>query len=453
MKRMLLSAVALAFAVATPAFAETQSIKVGGDFTATYLKNSAMTLSDKEKVSGNSFFSQTRVYFEADLTDNVKTYVRFLNQREWDGADNIGSNVSEDDIDIDLAYVQLSEFLYSPLTLTIGRQEIVWGSGLVIADGIPNVNINSGLDNAWYGLESGFDAIRAQLDLDLVMLDFFIARIDESFEAATGAGSMSDEADTTLYGINVDYIFPSEVMASGYWVFQHAEDRITQEGSTSNLQDDGIHTIGARIEGPVVSIDESLHMEAELAYQFGNEIVAFNQGEDIFRVHEDRKAWAAIIGGSYVFHNEYEPKVSLYYDYRSGDGDLGDGKNKAWSATHYVRGIGNLIDQLANRTDAVIDDNLRGGSGNIHGVTASVSFVPFEDIEAGVSLVYAHFDEKIHDGPGKNLGVELIGSVTYDYTEDVMFSFQGSFLNSGNGFTDAHSDDAYELVSSVTVEF
>ena len=449
MKKMILCAVALFVAVATPAFAETQSIRVGGDITSSYIKNANMNLNDSNgTLDDSSFLTQARVYFHADLTDNVTAYVRVLSQREWDSQDNIGSSASnnEDGVKIDLAYVQLSEFLYSPLTVTIGRQEIEWGSGLVIADGNPNINPNSALDNGWYGLEAGFDAIRVQLDFDPVTVDAFAAKIDEDFSDGALTSSPRNEEDTILFGINFGYIFPSEVLMEWYWLLEAKKNSVAK----GDVQDQSIHTIGVRAEGAAVAIDENLYLEGELAYQWGELLERTTTGRDI-----DRKAWAAILGASYMFQNEYNPKVSLYYDYRSGD-KLSDGssgsekKDKAWAAPFYVRGIGNLIDQLSNGIGA---EEVISGSSNIHAVTLSGSFVPFEDIEVGLSLIYAKFDEEVNDGRGTDLGIEYIGSVSYDYTEDVTFSLKGSLFDPDSGFKATQDDSAYEILSSVSVEF
>ncbi|OED34302.1 hypothetical protein AB834_06705 [PVC group bacterium (ex Bugula neritina AB1)] len=467
------------------AVAETQSIKVGGDISAHYIKNHAMSFTSSPIDSDASFLTQARLYVEADLTDNVKTYVRVLNQREWDSADNIGSSISEDDIDLDLAYVQISEFMYSPLTLTIGRQEIVWGSGLVIADGIPNPSPNSSIDNAWYGLEAGFDAIRGQIDLDTVRFDMFVAQTKEDkpfsankndttltngdIAAAIAGLDKDNNNDGMIYGLSASRVLPSEVVLSGYVTLEVDEGIQTQDAFTevtpattpvtytftgaNDLGKDEIYTLGGRIEGPLYSVDPRLSFEAELAYQWGDETV-YDADNAAFKA-VDRASWAAIIGGSYSFEHPYKPVVSLHYDYRSGDDDSEDDKNQAWSAPHYARGIGNLIDQIANRyANDYDDDNLATfgtGSTNIKAFTGSASFTPFADVEVELSLVYAELDKTVDADVDF---IEVIGSLSYDYTEDVTFSFRGSLLDPEGTTPGLKNDEnAYEFLSSVVVEF
>ncbi len=73
----------------------------------------------------------------ADLTDNVSTVVNIVNQRDWNattfdaGTANAGA---EFDVELDLAYVQMKEIFYSPLTLTVGRQDLWLGRGFIIGN-------------------------------------------------------------------------------------------------------------------------------------------------------------------------------------------------------------------------------------------------------------------------------------------------------------------------------
>ena len=69
----------------------------------------------------NVGLSQVRVRVDADLTDNIAATVRLLNERVWGEEGQAGD---ETDIDLDLAYVAVKEFLYSPLSLIVGRREI-----------------------------------------------------------------------------------------------------------------------------------------------------------------------------------------------------------------------------------------------------------------------------------------------------------------------------------------
>src|SRR5208283_1458435 len=119
MKKLLV--VAIAVLIASPAFAAVQNVKVSGDIQTTFLDRQDFGLgfvagtpvTPQGLTSQVGVAEQTRVRIDADLTDNVSATVRLINETAWGiGAGEEGAGKS---VDLDLAYVTLREFLYSPL--------------------------------------------------------------------------------------------------------------------------------------------------------------------------------------------------------------------------------------------------------------------------------------------------------------------------------------------------
>src|SRR3989338_5328592 len=201
MSKRLIMILALAFVVgiAFSAYAEVQNVKVSGDITAQGVSRQNLILRGGDSnplgavsssLTGGPFneydrsisgiISHVRVRIDADLTDNVSTTVRLINERVW-GSETNASNSGTDNssnVGIDLAYATMKEFLYSPLSLTIGRQELHFGNQLLIGDPDTN-NLMSGHGIAQAGigqflpkslddltLRKGFDAVRATLNYD-----------------------------------------------------------------------------------------------------------------------------------------------------------------------------------------------------------------------------------------------------------------------------------------------
>ena len=135
-KGLLFCALALLLVVALPAFAEVQNVKVSGDLKTYFgYRNNFDLRNDSTHDDHQDWFnSVTRVKVDADLTDNVSTTVRLLNERDWDQETTGITSTGDTGISIDLASVTLKEFLYSPLSLTIGRQNLRYGNGLVVGD-------------------------------------------------------------------------------------------------------------------------------------------------------------------------------------------------------------------------------------------------------------------------------------------------------------------------------
>ena len=201
---ILLLAFALVFGLTSQAYAEVQNIKVGGDITVLGISRhqfeggtSEQALTDESHAT-----TTTRIRFDADLTDNVSATVRLLNERDWsqDGAEL-------ETIYVDLAYITLREFFYSPLTLTIGRQELHFGNDLIVGDpDTNNLDMAGDLTDADLSARKSFDAIRGTLDYDPLVIDLIWAKIDENTFVGTGTGT-PEKDDEDLMGMNARYDF------------------------------------------------------------------------------------------------------------------------------------------------------------------------------------------------------------------------------------------------------
>lgn len=236
MSRRLIMLLALAFVVgiACAAYAEVQNVKVSGDITAYGISRNLSLKDTKGGYGANTFGDHvenalatiTRVRVDADLTDNVMTTVRLINERYWGGeTENMGTNAEANtQIDLSLAMVTLKEFLYSPLSLTIGRQELHFGNDMIVGD--PDTN-NAAPNSSVFGpagrdadldARKSFDAIRAVLNYDPLVIDAVVAKVAE--------GNLNRNDDTDLYGINVNYKVGEidlgcaklmNTVAEGYW--------------------------------------------------------------------------------------------------------------------------------------------------------------------------------------------------------------------------------------------
>ena len=158
-------------AAAVPAFAAVQNVKVSGDMLIQGIDRTNFDLTKGNSIKGEDqtgvLNSIVRLRVDADLTENVSTVLRLINERNWSQSSSTNGDTSN--IDIDLAYVTLKEFLYSPLTLTIGRQELHFGNDMIIGDVNTNRVTNNIEANGLQGingdlsLRKSFDAIRATL--------------------------------------------------------------------------------------------------------------------------------------------------------------------------------------------------------------------------------------------------------------------------------------------------
>ena len=274
--------------VALPAFAAVQNVKISGDINVSGVGRNNLDLQKTKTpeiaAAGESsdrqadFFSITRVKVDADLTDNVSTSVRLLNERNWNGDSTIGTEANRNiglaaastskdqgNMNIDLASITLKEFMTPALTLTVGRQELRFGNGWIVGD--PDTNgmaLNSELAEGDLSSRKAFDALRARLDYNPLVLDLIYAKVAE--------GSTVINDDTDLYGINAGYELSPETILEGFWFSKKRNIARTSglsnvdSGATTSFdggvvagtqvkqKDDVVNTIGARVVNKSVKI-------------------------------------------------------------------------------------------------------------------------------------------------------------------------------------------------------
>ena len=81
-----------------------------------------------------TFRLRTRIFTKVSLTDNVSGFVRLGNQTYGENIGNIGKN-NDDNVFVDNAYIDIQNFFGLPVSLRVGRQNLMYGTGFVLFDG------------------------------------------------------------------------------------------------------------------------------------------------------------------------------------------------------------------------------------------------------------------------------------------------------------------------------
>ncbi len=441
MSKRLIAVLALALVAGlafSPAYAEVQNVKVSGDILASGVARSHFNLTnsdigDKSVLKQTFLMSQVRLRVDADLTDNVMATVRLINERIWNGQ-NDTSSAGNSNIDLDLAYVTLKEFLYSPLSLTIGRQEISFGNGLIIGNAkVPGTSTSIPTDLTE---RKAFDAIRATLNYDPLVVDLVYAQVKQN--------NTVDRNTTSLAGINATYALTKKTNISGYYWLKK-NNNLT---STATSRADKVNTIGALISSTPI---ENLTASLEGAYQFGR-----NTATALQKKHD---AWALQAMADYTFAKvKTTPKIGASYTYLSGSGDNNNGYNRNWDSMFYDQKLNNIVYTILPFS-------------NMNAINLKASCKPVEDVT--LAAVYGYYDvgrkgtggitvPNTYDGgtayyatgyTGKrHLGDALDITATYDYTEDVEFALTGGFFSPGKALVTDRSN-ATQLIGSMKVTF
>ncbi|MCM8756923.1 MAG: hypothetical protein NC823_00385, partial [Candidatus Omnitrophica bacterium] len=186
MKKVMLTilAVAVMVGLSLPALAAVENVKVGGDLTfrMIYRNNFDFLTDDSIKLNPHFTYMGTRVYVKAELTDNVEAMVRLINERDF-GNDYLRE--IEGSILLDLGYIKASDLMVPGLTLTVGRQEIQIGEGLVVGSRYRALDYlgadlyTAALD---YGQQEAFDAVKVDYaPAENMTLSAFKAKVIESY--------------------------------------------------------------------------------------------------------------------------------------------------------------------------------------------------------------------------------------------------------------------------------
>jgi len=472
MKKLTLALLIVAL-MAMPAFASVQNIKVSGDVESKWVLRNQFDLGLNEANEyQNDALLYTRLRVDADLTDNVSVVVRLLNERVWGGTAT-GNDV---DVELDLAYVEMREMLYSPLTVTVGRQILNYGNGLIIGAGGPNNVAVGNLNNVAEDLTKrvGVDAVKAVLDYDPLTIDIFAAILNSN-QVGFQRNDKSD--DVNLYGINAAYNL-GDSKNSTLEAYFFALDSATATNATNaaptgalftNTNSDTVLTPGMRVTSNLM---DGLFVSGEVAWQFGKVTNATLLGTPN---SIDRNAMAVQLISSYALPFEktkkYNPILTGAYTYLSGDSDAygttgygPDAVYHGWDPMLETQSAGKIYNSLFPLSNC-----------HIYEVSGQIS--PMEDVIAKLTWTGLMLDKKLLgagytlnlQGPGgtlstytsgtnydadkKGLGNEVDFDLTYQYTEDVTFGMSAGWFVPGSVFTDLNDDTATQLIGSVLVNF
>lgn len=486
----------LAIGLTGMVYAETQSVKISGDLTIRGIARENYDLdrhhAEMLNRSGASsdwdtyFMTTTEVQIDADLTDNVSAVLRLYNQRDWGtraksilsttlyGASTVtaGQGVSfagytandnEFDVGVDLAYIELKEFLYSPLTLRIGRQDLWFGKGFIV--GVNQQDIQGTINADEYSTANSFDALRATLDYDPWTIDLVYAKVWEN--------QIGSDDDETLYGTNVGYIF--DLYNAEAEVYYFLKDD-SSKNSMIIKQGNDIHTLGLR--GSFDPI-ENWTLASEVAYQWGR-----YTGSRMQPSKRKRSAWAldtSLETRHFQDMFPWKPKIGVEYIYYSGNKGIADetvlttGAYTGWdivyrgkfdSAIRDYMGVYYLTNQdVLNARTNMFPSYPDASFTNQHQIIVATSIQPTDSLTVDARYFNfwqqyrtSHRDVNYDVARGSEednlyLGGEVDVEFTWDYTEDVSFGLLTAWFFPGGHYYDGSEDIATDCVASVKLSF
>jgi len=331
MKRIILSlfAVALTAAVAVPAMATTFSFN--GQYRARGEYRGNPNFVDSAEASG--VLQRVRVTTNADITSDTSVKVTLQDSAVWGMADPAGrggpalTNISGgNNLDLHEAYVKVNNVFGQPVSLKIGRQELVYGDQRLIGA------------FGWNNNGRSFDAIKANYTNSAVSIDAFASKVRE---ATTGFGTnctgaaCGGDGDQDFYGIEAKVkAIPNNTLeayvlywrdGSGSSFFGNTTMGNTPlpAGTAGIDKASSLYTYGARLKGHYRGLDYTL----ELPFQSGSintstSAVAAN-GSTTTNFNIGSFAFAAKAG--YTLPTSMKIRIGAEYLTSQGDDDGGAG--------------------------------------------------------------------------------------------------------------------------------
>ena len=440
-----------------PSFAEVQNVRVGGDITLRGFHRENMDLTDDDgalDTHDNFFMTTTGINLGADLTENVSAFIRLANERDW----NVDTTSARGDFDVSQSYITLKELFYSPLTVRLGTQPIVWGRGFVLGSNLLPGVLNEGDDrNAAitaneYTDFTAFDAVRATLDLSNLGGIGFPLTADYVY-IKSNEGTIGAPDDVNIQGVNFSAKFDDMNSEMEAYYLNKLDKSHGSTVGTSSDENGFISTWGIRGSAKPV---QGAYVYGELAYQHGKRAV---DPTVVVPAGSEVAAWAVDLGGEYTFADvAMTPKLGAEWIFWSGKDS--DGAVGGWDpiARSYFTSAIREFQTASGAGGFYITDQAGDTSAatNQHQLSAYGSLQPLEDLTVAPRLSFFWLDVGAVQADGKRdyyVGSELDTQVTYNYTEDVQFGFLYAVFFPGDVYHAGTDNAAQQLVTSVSVKF
>ncbi|HWA25939.1 MAG TPA: alginate export family protein [Lacunisphaera sp.] len=237
-----------------------------------------------------------------------------------------GQGLAERDGPIDLhqAYFFLGNHKEFPVSLKVGRQELVYGDQRLLGH------------LRWNNNARTFDAVKLRWQNSLFGIDAFTGGLvyndDHNLNKAN-----SQDVFSGLY-FNFPTIAKNEIVEA--YVYERAVNRGIATDNWSAIsapfrfpgaQD--LYTAGLRIKSKPLAYD-AWDYGIELMHQFGNRTAVFpatTVAAALAAPRLDQDAWALVLQGGYTWtEHPWQPRVGVLYSYASGDKSATDGSSETF---------------------------------------------------------------------------------------------------------------------------
>ena len=328
-----------------------------------------------ESTDDNYVMNQTRLWADADVNEHLRVFIQLQDSRVF-GAEGTtvgfaNAGVENSILDIHQGYFDVKKLFDLPLTVRVGRQEIIWGDHRVIGNFV------------WSNYGRVFDGGRFLWDTDSIHAEVIATTVDEDGYFGVDGSNNSDES---MYAAQLAFkkLVPGALLELMY-IQKNDQDasagnatlaatgnsRVGDDGLPSNRPGVVIHDIGARIDGKLPNLD-AIDYTLEAHGQFGD------YGS------QNQRAWAFAGRTGYTCKEvAWKPRFGVEYDFASGDDDTTDNDHETFDnlyPTNHWQGNYGFIDLLSWQ--------------NVHDFRGNIKVSPTSKMTVQVDYNYYLLDEE-----------------------------------------------------------
>jgi hypothetical protein len=354
--------------------------------------------------------NRVRVWGQYDPNEDMTFRLRLVNEWRYYDHGKTDSNAWDpvEETLPDHLYAEFRNLWDGKLSLRVGRQDMIYGTGKVMLDGTPGDGSRTIF----------FDAVKASIKLEKNQVDLFVL-YNHDIDDLT-----MDDKNRSL--INISSTVEQNEAAAGFYVKNKSFDQVPleyyyvhkKEYIDMGNADVDLNTAGFRV---MPKFGNGLSGNLEVAHQWGDK-----GGNDI---------GGNMVDGSITFKPAFLPSIKpsfvAGYYHLSGDSSQGAGQdNNEW---HQVFARWPQISELYVYSYIGATDSI-GGWTNLSTAYLGMNMTPF----AGSSLQLRYYDLKADEndgkggGTGRNRGDLVTAMLKFKVTDNLTGHLRGEWLDPGN---------------------
>ncbi|GMR14086.1 MAG: hypothetical protein BMS9Abin29_2317 [Gemmatimonadota bacterium] len=340
---------------------------------------------DPAAEGAQSFTSmRVRVTLAALLENDVSVVIQLQDVRIFGEETNTLGDFNADNLDLHQGFIDMGRFESAPAAARIGRQEVKLGGERLVGS------------VGWTQQARSFDGARVRLNRDWGSVDFIGFKTAENLADKVGT-------DAEFVGVYATVGSIGSGALDLYGFYQRAREQVDVDQAT----------MGARFAGSGGRIDYRAEASLQVGDRGGDDVTAF------------------MLGGRLGFGigPENKGRITLWYDYLSGDDTPGDGETRVFdtmfATNHKFYGFADLFLNIPVNTAGL----------GLQDFAIKGSLQARDDVKLGLDL-HSFRLAKRGGTTTAHLGEEIDFTVTHRYSGNLGITGGLSFVIQADGLAD-----------------